>query len=47
VADVLFVGAGLAGLGAAVYAAAEGLKAVLVDSTAIGGQAGTSARIEN
>ena len=47
VADVLIVGAGPAGLGAAVYAASEGLSAVLVDSTAIGGQAGTSARIEN
>jgi thioredoxin reductase (NADPH) len=46
-ADVVIVGAGPAGLGAAVYAASEGLKAVLVDSTAIGGQAGTSARIEN
>jgi thioredoxin reductase (NADPH) len=47
VADVVIVGAGPAGLGAAVYAASEGLSAVLVDSTAIGGQAGTSARIEN
>ena len=47
VADVLIVGAGPAGLGAAVYAASEGLSAALVDSTAIGGQAGTSARIEN
>ena len=47
VADVMIVGAGPAGLGAAVYAASEGLSAVLVDSTAIGGQAGTSARIEN
>jgi thioredoxin reductase (NADPH) len=47
VADVLIVGAGPAGLGAAVYAASEGLSTVLVDSTAIGGQAGTSARIEN
>jgi thioredoxin reductase (NADPH) len=47
VADVVIVGAGPAGLGAAVYAASEGLIAVLVDSTAIGGQAGTSARIEN
>ena len=45
--DVMIVGAGPAGLGAAVYAASEGLSAVLVDSTAIGGQAGTSARIEN
>src|ERR687897_40841 len=47
VADVLIVGAGPAGLGAAVYAASEGLSAVLVDSIAIGGQASTSARIEN
>jgi thioredoxin reductase (NADPH) len=39
VADVLIVGAGPAGLGAAVYAASEGLGTVLVDSTAIGGQA--------
>ena len=46
-ADVVIVGAGPAGLGAAVYAASEGLSCVLVDSTAVGGQASTSARIEN
>lgn len=47
VADALIVGAGPAGLAAAVYAASEGLSTVLVDSVAIGGQASTSARIEN
>jgi Cyclic nucleotide-binding domain len=47
VADTLIVGAGPAGLGAAVCAASEGLGTVLVDSVAIGGQASTSARIEN
>jgi len=47
VADTLIVGAGPAGLAAAVYAASEGLSTVLVDSVAIGGQASTSARIEN
>ena len=47
VADVLIVGGGPAGLAAAVYAASEGLGAALVDSVAIGGQASTSARIEN
>jgi thioredoxin reductase (NADPH) len=45
--DVVVVGAGPAGLGTAVYAASEGLSTVLVDSVAIGGQASTSARIEN
>jgi thioredoxin reductase (NADPH) len=45
--DVLIVGAGPAGLAAAVYAASEGLKAVVVDSRHFGGQAGTSTRIEN
>jgi thioredoxin reductase (NADPH) len=45
--DTVVVGAGPAGLGAAVYAASEGLQTVLVDSVAIGGQASTSARIEN
>jgi thioredoxin reductase (NADPH) len=45
--DVLIVGAGPAGLGAAVYAASEGLDALVVESTALGGQAGTSRRIEN
>jgi thioredoxin reductase (NADPH) len=47
VCDTIVVGAGPAGLGAAVYAASEGLSAVLVDSVAIGGQASTSSRIEN
>ncbi|MCR9142700.1 MAG: FAD-dependent oxidoreductase [bacterium] len=45
--DVLIVGAGPAGLAAAVYAASEGLSVVVVEDTAIGGQAGTSSRIEN
>jgi thioredoxin reductase (NADPH) len=45
--DVLIVGAGPAGLAAAVYAASEGLKAVVVDASHFGGQAGTSTRIEN
>jgi thioredoxin reductase (NADPH) len=47
VCDTVVIGAGPAGLGAAVYAASEGLKTVLVDSVATGGQASTSARIEN
>ena len=45
--DVVIVGAGPAGLGAAVYGASEGLKTILVESGAPGGQAGTSSRIEN
>ncbi|MBN9465172.1 cyclic nucleotide-binding domain-containing thioredoxin-disulfide reductase [Brevundimonas sp.] len=45
--DVLIVGAGPAGVAAGVYAGAEGLKALVVEDTAIGGQAGTSSRIEN
>jgi thioredoxin reductase (NADPH) len=45
--DVLIVGAGPAGLAAAVYGASEGLDVVLVDDVAPGGQAGTSSRIEN
>ena len=45
--DLAVVGAGPAGLAAAVYAASEGLKTLVVDDTAIGGQAGTSSRIEN
>ncbi len=45
--DVLIVGAGPAGVAAGVYAGAEGLRALVVDETAIGGQAGTSSRIEN
>ena len=45
--DVLVVGAGPAGLTAAVYAASEGLTTLVLERTAPGGQAGTSARIEN
>ncbi len=45
--DVLIIGAGPAGLASAVYAASEGLKAVVVDSRCFGGQAGASTRIEN
>jgi thioredoxin reductase (NADPH) len=45
--DVAIVGAGPAGLAAAVYAASEGLSVIVLDERAIGGQAGASARIEN
>jgi thioredoxin reductase (NADPH) len=45
--DLLIVGGGPAGLGAAVYGASEGLDTLIVESTSIGGQAGTSRRIEN
>jgi thioredoxin reductase (NADPH) len=45
--DVGIVGAGPAGLAAAVYAASEGLSVVVLDCRAFGGQAGASARIEN
>jgi thioredoxin reductase (NADPH) len=45
--DLLVVGAGPAGLGAAVYGASEGLDTLIVDSSALGGQAGSSRRIEN
>ena len=45
--DVAIVGAGPAGLAAAVYAASEGLSVVVLDARAYGGQAGASARIEN
>jgi thioredoxin reductase (NADPH) len=45
--DLLIVGGGPAGIAAAVYAGAEGLKALLIEDAAIGGQAGTSSRIEN
>jgi len=45
--DVAIVGAGPAGLGAAVYGASEGLAVIVLDSRAFGGQAGASARIEN
>jgi thioredoxin reductase (NADPH) len=45
--DLVVVGAGPAGLGAAVYGASEGLSTLALESTALGGQAGTSSRIEN
>jgi thioredoxin reductase (NADPH) len=45
--DVAIVGAGPAGLAAAVYAASEGLATIVIDCRAFGGQAGASARIEN
>jgi thioredoxin reductase (NADPH) len=45
--DIVIVGGGPAGLGAAVYAASEGLRTVLVERRATGGQAGQSSRIEN
>ncbi len=45
--DLIIVGAGPAGLGAAVYGASEGLKTLMIDKEATGGQAGTSSRIEN
>jgi thioredoxin reductase (NADPH) len=45
--DVAVVGAGPAGLAAAVYAASEGLCTIVIESTAPGGQAGTSSKIEN
>jgi thioredoxin reductase (NADPH) len=47
VRDVVIVGAGPAGLAAAVYAASEGLDVLVLEATAPGGQAGTSSRIEN
>ncbi len=45
--DLIVVGGGPAGLGAAVYGGSEGLRTVLVERVATGGQAGTSSRIEN
>jgi thioredoxin reductase (NADPH) len=45
--DLVVVGGGPAGLGAAVYGGSEGLRTVLVERRATGGQAGTSSRIEN
>src|ERR1700729_1003726 len=45
--DLSIYGAGPAGLSAAVYAASEGLRAVVIERAAIGGQAGTSSLIEN
>ena len=47
VIDVVIVGAGPAGVAAGVYAGAEGLVALVVESLAVGGQAGASSRIEN
>jgi thioredoxin reductase (NADPH) len=45
--DLVVIGGGPAGLGAAVYGASEGLSTLVVEGTALGGQAGTSRRIEN
>src|SRR5205085_249336 len=45
--DLVVVGAGPAGLAAAVYAASEGLSTAVLEQTALGGQAGRSMRIEN
>jgi thioredoxin reductase (NADPH) len=45
--DLIIVGGGPAGLGAAVYGASEGLRTLLVERQAVGGQAGQSSRIEN
>jgi thioredoxin reductase (NADPH) len=47
VSDVTVVGAGPAGLAAAVYASSEGLRTIVVEAEAIGGQAGTSSMIRN
>ena len=46
-ADLVVIGGGPAGLGAAVYGASEGLRTLVVEGSALGGQAGTSRRIEN
>ena len=45
--DVIIVGGGPAGVAAGVYAGAEGLRALVIEDIAVGGQAGTSSRIEN
>ena len=45
--DLIIIGAGPGGLGAAVYGASEGLRTALIEREATGGQAGTSSRIEN
>jgi thioredoxin reductase (NADPH) len=47
VVDLLIVGGGPAGLGAAVYGASEGLNTLVIENGSLGGQAGTSRRIEN
>ncbi len=47
ICDLLVIGGGPGGLAAAVYGASEGLSTTLIDSTAFGGQPGTSSRIEN
>ena len=47
VRDVVIIGAGPAGLAAAVYAASEGLDALMIETNAPGGQAGSSSKIEN
>jgi thioredoxin reductase (NADPH) len=47
VCDLLVIGGGPAGLAAAVYGASEGMATTLAEDTALGGQAGTSSRIEN
>lgn len=47
VQDLIVIGAGPAGLAASVYGASEGLSTVTLDAVALGGQAGTSSRIEN
>jgi len=47
VRDLIIVGAGPSGLGAAVYAASEGLDVLVIESTSPGGQAGSSSKIEN
>ena len=47
VCDLLVLGAGPGGLAAAVYGASEGMATILAEDTALGGQAGTSSRIEN
>jgi thioredoxin reductase (NADPH) len=45
--DLIIVGGGPAGVAAAVYAGSEGIEALVIEDTAVGGQAGTSSRIEN
>ncbi|MCH2075905.1 MAG: hypothetical protein MK180_03310 [Rhodobacteraceae bacterium] len=47
ICDVLIVGAGPAGTAAGVYAGSEGMSALVLEDSTIGGQAGTSSRIEN